>query len=907
MEASASARWWRRPPDGKACFALLIAQSVTAVLQLTVGRSASEALFGPVELLMVPHAAVATLDVAFCALLLLLLRRGQRSAGRAASICLSAALGASFLLLVAATVLVAAAGAASFRAFALSADGVVEPDWVPFHRFGVAYLVFAGARLAAAAAALLLVACSGSPRAKGTLEASETELVRLRRVPPEHLDDECDDECDGEWADEEGVPGAAAPGWDERGGWGGRPAGRGGPCGGAASEFGPAWMAVALFAMVWIVYAAVAAAVLQRTFLDAGCDDCNAQCNPLAASSGSGCLLPLPSSAFQGADGRVRIPGAALPLLRSGTGLRGPHGGALSFPEDGWQPLATMAFEMPGIGAGAGAGLRGPLVLDASASASSTTLILRASDGSAVPHYADVDALSKPHEVVVLQPAEPMVGAERYVVVVQGLRGADGAALPRTAAFDRVWRGALDGGGAALSQRYASDILPLLRRLPHLVASLEGVQLCWDFTVRSAAGAQSLEAAAGAAAARAGSVRARATRRAEAADCGADGYRAQIYLRMDLPSILQADRRDAPAAADAAASAARDGGLSDVGVLVAVPCALARGAVAGRVLFVGHGIFADRAEALDRRFGAVANGIGDAVVVALDWRGFSRHDLPVVLRALTWNPRLLVEVGDAARQGFLNVHSAVQWTRGAQFREIVEGSGAALAREPEYLFYGYSLGGILGSSLVTNVVGFERAVLGAGGAPFSFLLPMSDNFIVYKALLMLSLYDGRSLRVLLALLQGAFAMVSGISSAQTELPSVRDAKTPRILLYTGLGDSNVPSIGAETLARQLNCTVAPSAEALNPDLAGLRSAPPGATGRDGCTLLQLRYEEELQRVASTRGFAFMPATDVHLCMPVDGAVINETVRYLDGRPAADACAAAERACRRQSARESCGG
>ena len=163
------------------------------------------------------------------------------------------------------------------------------------------------------------------------------------------------------------------------------------------------------------------------------------------------------------------------------------------------------------------------------------------------------------------------------------------------------------------------------------------------------------------------------------------------------------------------------------------------------------------------------------------------------------------------------------------------------------------------------------------------------------------------LRVLLALLQGAFAMVSGISSAQTELPSVRDAKTPRILLYTGLGDSNVPSIGAETLARQLNCTVAPSAEALNPDLAGLRSAPPGATGRDGCTLLQLRYEEELQRVASTRGFAFMPATDVHLCMPVDGAVINETVRYLDGRPAADACAAAERACRRQSAWESCGG
>ena len=123
-----------------------------------------------------------------------------------------------------------------------------------------------------------------------------------------------------------------------------------------------------------------------------------------------------------------------------------------------------------------------------------------------------------------------------------------------------------------------------------------------------------------------------------------------VWANMHVPSFLSAEHASSRYASlrAAAAGGAHGGGSAhhhphhqeedQVGVLLALPCSVLTGHSPLRAIVqYGHGLFDDRSEALENWLLTLAEAQGWAIVAA-DWRGLAKPDLPVVARALLARP-----------------------------------------------------------------------------------------------------------------------------------------------------------------------------------------------------------------------------------------------------------------------------
>mmetsp|Transcript_41790 Transcript_41790/g.130895 ORF Transcript_41790/g.130895 Transcript_41790/m.130895 type:complete len:268 (-) Transcript_41790:234-1037(-) len=250
----------------------------------------------------------------------------------------------------------------------------------------------------------------------------------------------------------------------------------------------------------------------------------------------------------------------------------------------------------------------------------------------------------------------------------------------------------------------------------------------------------------------------------------------------------------------------------------------------------------------------------------------------------------------------------------------------ALADDFELLYYGYSAGGVLGAGLVSSVVPFERGVLGAGGDPWTFLLPRSNNFRFYKMVMGASVQEGYHIRLALNLMQVFFDDITGVASyrfseppgvgADTDLVSGAtntasdEVLTPQLLIFAGLGDANVPRLGTETLSRGFNCSTFENTVETNPfgedALYGLHVREMRRDFEDGdrgCMLVELLYESEFEQMPLDSSFP--PESEVHFCLPEDNEVQDTVAIFLRNGTALDTCSLSDRGCVRRSADESC--
>mmetsp|Transcript_41789 Transcript_41789/g.130888 ORF Transcript_41789/g.130888 Transcript_41789/m.130888 type:complete len:274 (-) Transcript_41789:283-1104(-) len=225
----------------------------------------------------------------------------------------------------------------------------------------------------------------------------------------------------------------------------------------------------------------------------------------------------------------------------------------------------------------------------------------------------------------------------------------------------------------------------------------------------------------------------------------------------------------------------------------------------------------------------------------------------------------------------------------------------ALADDFELLYYGYSAGGVLGAGLVSSVVPFERGVLGAGGDPWTFLLPRSNNFRFYKMVMGASVQEGYHIRLALNLMQVFFDDITGVASyrfseppgvgADTDLVSGAtntasdEVLTPQLLIFAGLGDANVPRLGTETLSRGFNCSTFENTVETNPfgedALYGLHVREMRRDFEDGdrgCMLVELLYESEFEQMPLDSSFP--PESEVHFCLPEDNEVQDTVAIFL---------------------------
>ena len=276
------------------------------------------------------------------------------------------------------------------------------------------------------------------------------------------------------------------------------------------------------------------------------------------------------------------------------------------------------------------------------------------------------------------------------------------------------------------------------------------------------------------------------------------------------------------------------------------------------------------------------------IIMAMDWRGMSLFDMPVVIKTLIGSPNLFQAVRDNLIQGFSDKLALQHFSQNGML-EWLKTDGRAIVTEsderPASVFYGISQGGILGGGYMalSGATGLiDRGVLGSPGTPFTSILTRSLLFTGYDTLLLFNFYNNRHVRIILSLIQMGW---DSVESCGLLAPPVSEP-LPRILLQTGLGDSIVPSIACEAMARAMNASTLPQ----NPrSIFGIPTAAPGNQTSLGpkVTLSELLYENEYQSLPSDN--TLPPANSVHWCVRWDEKMIGQIEEFVNTGTVIDPC------------------
>ena len=235
----------------------------------------------------------------------------------------------------------------------------------------------------------------------------------------------------------------------------------------------------------------------QRSDLDASGDDSPDSppsepsvpegCNPAAYELH--CMFPYPSNVFL--QPNEALPSGHEVVLPEAAQLKTTRGVLANFlvhhPADGFshhQPIVA-AFGVPIDEANLTFHTDDP---EATLATTSTTLILNASTGEPVAHWAEVDGFSKDpsQRTLQLRLLKNLEHETRYVVAIQGLKSPEGELIQAPQGFKQLRdrEPELIQGLSAHAERYDQEIFAPLEAFGLERGSL---QLAWDFTTQSEA------------------------------------------------------------------------------------------------------------------------------------------------------------------------------------------------------------------------------------------------------------------------------------------------------------------------------------------------------------------------------------------------------------------------------------
>ena len=530
-------------------------------------------------------------------------------------------------------------------------------------------------------------------------------------------------------------------------------------------------------------------------------------CNPIAAAWD--CLLPYPSDFVRVADAslpsghRLQVPPSAQPLSSKGV----PLDLLANYPADGFSILPQIGVRIPG-------GLRetdltGPLAdPEATLENTSSTLILDAATGTPVAHLAEIDPrpISIDDRSLVLRPLVPLDHERRYVVVLQGLKHAAGAAVAAPPGFAALRDEDPPASAQArhLTRYFKAHVFPVIERAGVARAS---VQLAWDFTTGSAAHARDDLLA----------MRADLLERlakappAAVIDSVVEAPSAIVGRRIEgtvtVPLYLEDDQPGA--------SMVRDGAGRPVALASAeVPFAAIISAAAlaqpathtATVVQVGHGFFGGRGELTSGSVRAQLQQLA-AVGFAVDWWGLALNDAGPIVADIAGQTETALRFVDRLHQAMVNSMVVAEAMRTSlRQQEPFKRDGQPITGDGPMRYYGSSLGHILGGTYVALSPHIDRAVLGVGGAGLGMIMPRSVSFGQLLAIFDLRTGDRLETFKALLILQSGFERIDPITWAgllrRDTLPG---SPTEReVLMQIGIGDSSVANMTAHVHARALD-------------------------------------------------------------------------------------------------------
>lgn len=528
-------------------------------------------------------------------------------------------------------------------------------------------------------------------------------------------------------------------------------------------------------------------------------------CQPLLAGAAKDeispqgtCLLPYPSD-FYLTGGRVTLPPAAKPKKKDGTPAD-PHDVVV---QDGASMIPTIVATLPGKIERDGL----PGVLDdpgPSMQASSPTILMRADDGSFVPHYVDVPdraPVEEERKPIVIRPIRPLEPKTRYVVALRGVALEGGGRAAPAEGFRRL-RDKETGDRAldALGARYDADVFGPLEKAGVPRGEL---QLAWDFTTGSAERpiadlVRIRERTLAWLAANTPAVK------IVSSTPGNDTIfrivkgtvQGPLFLTEAKPgALLVRDDQGLP----------EENGTTQIPFEVVIPKSVHDTGVAGRALAYGHGFFGGTDELEGAGGKAIGNTIG-AVLFGVEWWGMSKPDLGTVASTLTEHPEHVADFAERVEQAMANWMVLTAAIRGPM-KDVAELMDAGkLVYDPSHVYYfGASQGHILGGTMVALDPDIARAVLNVGGGGFTHIMPRSANFGPFALLIGGAFDEALVTQTFVAMFQPLLDRIDPISFAPlvSARPLPGSPTDRRVLLQTGLGDPAVPNLASFLHARAL--------------------------------------------------------------------------------------------------------
>ncbi len=262
----------------------------------------------------------------------------------------------------------------------------------------------------------------------------------------------------------------------------------------------------------------------------------------------------------------------------------------------------------------------------------------------------------------------------------------------------------------------------------------------------------------------------------------------------------------------------------------------------------GHGVFGRGEDYLTGNIGTrliqpLAEEAG-AVVVATNWIGLSGDDQALLVTQVVPNINRVTLVTDRLVQSLVNNLSLIELSVGAMGRDPMVRVGDGNVIDPSRVYYyGVSLGGIQGSSLVSVSRHITRAVVAVPGGSWSNILPRSIVYSPIKMFIDMRYPDPLLQTQFVALLQGRFDHTDGINLATLAFRAPLD-DAPRgrvVVMQEAIGDCQVPNLTTRMLARAFGVRqMTPSVE----PVFGLMEA---TSPSDGSALAQYELPDHLTR------------------------------------------------------------
>jgi hypothetical protein len=549
-------------------------------------------------------------------------------------------------------------------------------------------------------------------------------------------------------------------------------------------------------------------------------------CNPLATSDS--CMLPFPSVFATQADTtsptgvRVDLDPATLPLRIDMTS----GGGSTSTPldtsyfnsADGFSPVAPILLHFGEHGARTDH--QGVAVdvtslpnqdnkdLASSVKPGATVAIFDLETGARVPYFTEMDENVEPgydgRYAFILRPMSPLAMGHRHVVAIKNdLLDTTGRAVTPPQAFVALrdvqvtTSDVIEGVraryeqlfGFLAAQGYARDDLLLAWEIP--VASSDYL-LGSVLSMRTQAGA--------------GDVALPYTITSVQDEPNPNVSRI-VEGTFEVPTFLQADLTFDY---DADHHPVRQTSNNSYPFTMVIPkVAETSGPLPLGIL--GHGIFGDGRDFLDgtgsdtMAIQQLANQYG-IVVIATDWIGLSKNDLPIIAARLGTSLDDLGVVTDQLQQALINNLVMTRLAMG----QLNGDPKVMVTSEPvvdtsRVWYWGASLGGIEGSSFVSLSDVIPRAVFGVPGSAWATMITRSVVFLPLKALFQPHYPDPLDWEILLSVIQGRFdhSDPANMTKLMFDAP-LPDAPSDRmVILQESIGDSEVPNIATEILARSM--------------------------------------------------------------------------------------------------------